>query len=370
MTTFRSIEGKLSLEEEEIEMLTARKGLKIGTGLILLNFLRGRFMSSNRYESVLSPAFWKAFWLTMRPYLIFVSGAAGLVGLAFIENPSLPRVALAFFPLFLSYGLGQALTDCFQMDTDRISSPYRPLIKGIVSRRQVLSVSLAGLCSGILILTFLNPVILFFGALAVFGLLNYTAFKRRWWAGPPWNSWIVALLPVMGRFVDRDYRLKEIFSLDGQHSLAFLFSVLAVFFAYANFVVMGYFKDISADRKTGYLTFPVVFGWKPAAVYSDLAAGAAALFAALALYSSGNLALPGIALFIAALAINFYAQVKIHRTQDESRSYGPIANVVRAFILYSAAIILTMKNSWIIFMAFFYLLFEYSLRNRPEKAQV
>jgi hypothetical protein len=32
--------------------------------------------------------------------------------------------SLAFFPFLLSYGLGQALTDCFQMDTDRISSPY------------------------------------------------------------------------------------------------------------------------------------------------------------------------------------------------------------------------------------------------------
>ena len=34
----------------------------------------------------------------------------------------------------------------------------------------------------------------------------------------------------------------------------------ATFFGYANFVLAGYFKDIEADRATGYRTFPVVFG--------------------------------------------------------------------------------------------------------------
>jgi 4-hydroxybenzoate polyprenyltransferase len=326
--------------------------------------------AKRNYERVSSLAFWKAFWLTMRPYLIFVSGAAGLVGLAFIENPSLPRVALAFFPLLLSYGLGQALTDCFQMDTDRISSPYRPLIQGIISRRQVMSVSLAGLVAGILVLTFLNPFILLPGALAVIGLLSYTRLKRKWWGGPPWNSWIVALLPVIGRLVDRDFRPQTIFSLAGEHALAFLLSLLAVFCAYANFVVMGYFKDISADRATGYRTFPVVFGWKAAAVYSDFVAGAAALFTGLALYALGKPGLPGIALFVAALAVNLQAQVKIHRTREEGKSYGPISNVVRSFILYSASIILTLQVNWIAFLAVFYLLFEYSLRRRPETSQV
>ena len=37
-------------------------------------------------------------------------------------------------------------------------------------------------------------------------------------------------------------------------------ALLAVFFGYANFVLAGYFKDVDADRATGYHTLPVVFG--------------------------------------------------------------------------------------------------------------
>ncbi len=135
-------------------MLAAKKNIKIRIGLILLNLLRGNFMANNRYAEILSFTFWKAFWSTMRPYLLFVSGGAGLVGLAFIKDLGSVTVLLAFVPLFLSYGLGQALTDCFQMDTDALSSPYRPLIKGIISRRQVLSVSFVGLTLAISIMVY------------------------------------------------------------------------------------------------------------------------------------------------------------------------------------------------------------------------
>lgn len=327
-------------------------------------------MAGKQYLSVSGPAFWKAFWLTMRPHLIFVSGAAGLVGLSFIENPRMERIVLGFIPLFFSYGLGQALTDCFQTDTDAFSSPYRPLIKGIISRNQVIAVSLIGLTLAVSILTYLNPVILVFGVMAVLGLLAYTRFKRRWWGGPPWNSWIVALLPVMGRLVDSESRIKTTISLRDQPSASFFLAVLAIFFAYANFVVIGYFKDISADRKTGYLTFPVVFGWKPAAVYSDITALAAASFTASTLYSIGEFNIFGLTIFITAVVINLHAQVVIHRLRDENKAYRPIANVVRAFILYCASVVVTLKAEWIIFLAVFYLFFEIALKNRPEKRQV
>lgn len=327
-------------------------------------------MVTHQYASLLSVTFWKSFWTTMRPYLIFVSGAAGLVGLAFIEAPEITRVGLAFIPLFISYGLGQALTDCFQMDTDAISSPYRPLVRGIISRKQVLALSLVGLTAGIVILGYLNPIILIFGTLAVLGLLTYTTLKRTWWGGPPWNSWIVALLPIMGRLVDRQYGIGDILRVEDSYSLAFLSAVLAIFFGYANFVVMGYFKDISADRKTGYNTFPVVFGWQPAAVYSDVTALLAALFTGIAIFLIGNFNIVAVTIFAIALVLSFYAQIKIHRTRDESKTHGPIANVVRTFILFCAAMIVALKTDWIIFIVIFYSLFELNLRFRPEKTQV
>jgi geranylgeranylglycerol-phosphate geranylgeranyltransferase len=327
-------------------------------------------MKKKDIYSFFSIKFWRAYLITMRPYLLFVSGSAGLVGLAFIKEPDIIRTILAFIPLFLSYGLGQALTDCFQTDTDAISSPYRPLVKGIISKKQVLSVSLTGLLAAVIILAYLNPKIIIFGILSVIGLLTYTYLKRTWWGGPPWNSWIVALLPIMGRFTNRDYHIKELVNLGNPYSLSFFLAVAAVFFAYANFVVMGYFKDISADRKTGYNTFPVVFGWKPAAIYSDLTALAAAILTGCVLFLSGKFNIWGIGIFVIATVINLYAQIKLHLTRVESKTHGPIGNVVRSFILYCIAMIVSLKYDWIIIIVVFYLLFELTLKIRPEKSQV
>jgi geranylgeranylglycerol-phosphate geranylgeranyltransferase len=329
-----------------------------------------KMTAASAHARIWSPGFWKAYWTTMRPYLIFISGAAGLVGLAFIQEPSLFRLVAGFIPLFLSYGLGQALTDCFQMDTDALSSPYRPLIKGTIRRNEVSIISLVGLASGILILGLLNPVVLIFGTLAVFGLLLYTKFKRTWWGGPPWNSWIVALLPIMGRLIGKESQVGEIFHCGGSRSLPFLLSVLAVFFAYANFVVMGYLKDISADRRTGYRTFPVVFGWKKNIFYSDGLALSAAALTGTALCVSRQINIVGILVFALALIINLYAQVRIHQTIDENKAHGPITHVVRAFILYCGSIIITQKIHWAFFFFGFYLLFEFTLGSRPEERQV
>lgn len=319
---------------------------------------------------LLSRGFLRSYLITMRPYLLFISGAAGLVGLAFIENPTIVRSILAFIALFLSYGLGQALTDCFQTDTDAISAPYRPLVQGLISRKQVLIVSLGGLAIGVLIMGFLNPVILIFAILAVVGLLTYTPFKRTWWGGPPWNSWIVALLPIMGRLVDKGFSISNIINWKQPQSLAFFLAIIAIFFGYANFVVMGYFKDISADKKTGYHTFPVVFGWKSAAINSDLTALAAAVITGFSLYVSGKNNIWGIAMFIVAVATNLHAQIRLHLTRDEQKTHGPIENVVRAFILYCSAIIVTHKLNWLIPIIVFYIVFEFILKLRPEKKQV
>ncbi len=314
--------------------------------------------------------FWAAYWMTMRPYLLFVSGAAGLVGLSFVQQSSLTNLALAFVPLFFSYGFGQALTDCFQTDTDSLSSPYRPLVRGIVSKRQVAVVSLLGLLLCVLILMKLNLAMLIPGLFAVLGLLTYTFLKRTWWGGPPWNSWIVALLPIMGRLSEPNSSISSLFNFQDTLTIPFVFAVAAVFFGYANFVIMGYFKDISADRSTGYRTFPVVFGWTPAAIYSDVTAFGAALSVAVFMVVQKVLPISGIVVFALALAINIYAQLKIHLTRDEAKSHRPIANVVRAFVLYCLAIVVVCKPHWLAMLFIYYALFEFTLWKRPERSQI
>src|SRR4051794_4355991 len=93
---------------------------------------------------IFSFTFWQAYIIQMRPYLFFVSGIAGATGIAMASGPATPvwKIIVAFIPFFLGYGFGQALTDCFQTDTDKLSAPYRPLSKGIISIRAVLTVSI------------------------------------------------------------------------------------------------------------------------------------------------------------------------------------------------------------------------------------
>lgn len=315
-----------------------------------------------------TPRFLRDYVVTMRPYLLFVSGAAGLVGLSFAPDMPLPRVAVAFVALFLSYGFGQALTDCFQTDTDSLSAPYRPLVRGAITRRQVLTVSMAGLTVVVVALCALNPWILVPGAAAVVGLLTYTSLKRTWWGGPPWNSWIVALLPVMG-WLCGGGSPASLWNLVAGAPRVFLAAVLAVFFGYANFVVMGYFKDISADRKTGYRTFPVVFGWQPAAVYGDVTAALSAGLAAWVVSRAGWGAW-SIVFLAAGVALHVFAQVSVHRASDERAVGAPIAHGVRALVLYCAAISASNHVAWVPALLVFYVLFELVLRLRPQEAQV
>ena len=106
---------------------------------------------------VTSWRFWRAFGVTMRPYLLFVSGASGMVGLALAPALGGLVLVLAALPFFLSYGLGQAITDTFQTDTDALSSPYRPLVRGEITRAQVLVLSLCALLAIGLLFALLNP---------------------------------------------------------------------------------------------------------------------------------------------------------------------------------------------------------------------
>jgi geranylgeranylglycerol-phosphate geranylgeranyltransferase len=202
--------------------------------------------------------FWSNYLIQMRPYLFFVSGMAGLAGMSVLPDLKLSSVysLLLLFAFFFSYGFGQALTDCYQTDTDQISAPYRPLSRGILSIQHVKYTSIIGLFAAAFIIVTHNFYNLFLCALSIIGLWSYSYFKRNYWfAGPFYNGWIVALLPIIG------YLASSKLSINHTIDKNILIVALLTFFSYTNFVLIGYLKDITADEHTGYKTFPVVFGW-------------------------------------------------------------------------------------------------------------
>jgi 4-hydroxybenzoate polyprenyltransferase len=300
-------------------------------------------------------SFPRMYWVTLRPYLFFVSGAAGAVGLA-ISGADGGRAAMAFAAFFFSYGFGQAATDVFQTDTDAISSPYRPLTQGLIRGRDVLAVSLTGLAICGLVLAVLSPWNVVLSGLAAAGLMTYTPCKRRWWAGPWWNSWIVALLPWMG-------------ALCAGRGRAPVAAMASVFGSYAVFVLLGYLKDVSADRRTGYQTLPVQAG-----IRATVLASAGFLLVGMAgsawLLSGYRGRIPGIALALCGVAASAAAHVVAWRNGTEHEVHGAIAWCVRGFILMHLGEALAARPEWWPAVPLFYAAFELTLRRRPERTQI
>lgn len=317
-------------------------------------------MSTKPYP-VSSFQFWKAYLVHCRPYLFFVSGIAGLSGMVLAGGNDATewRFWLAFVPFFIGYGLGQALTDTFQTDTDKLSAPYRPLSQGIVTPEAIRWVSLIGLfgCGASLVL--LNLGNLLFMVLTIAGLATYTHFKKNYWlGGPPYNACIVALLPLTGFLAAGGGSFNSLNNSD----LILLASLS--FFSYANFVLMGYLKDISADRATGYLTFPVKFGWNATVWLGDLLVILSVLLSFVLVKNSTT----GLVLLAIGSAIAIAGQLFAHLTSNKSEHNArfPIEATVRNFLLWHVS----REPNWLIATGAFYAAFEAFLYWRPERGQI
>jgi len=304
----------------------------------------------------------------MRPYLLFVSGITGIVGLSFAPSISLIGTIILFVVFFLSYGFGQALTDCFQIDTDSLSSPYRPLTRGVIRKTDVLIISLIGLIFIGFTLTIFSFVNLFLCLLAILGLATYTYFKKLWWAGPFYNAWIVSLLCLIA-FIAGGGNLKIA-------ETSFYLLLLAVLFGYANFVLSGYFKDISADRKTGYNTLPVVYNLYFSKIVSDIFALLTVILCAVILFNTLNKDFMHVEHIIAAIFFVFgcimsiVAQIKLHKVFDEKQAHIAISPVVHCYILLLASVTVVQKPTWMIFLCIFYVGFIITMKLRPMKEQI
>jgi geranylgeranylglycerol-phosphate geranylgeranyltransferase len=266
----------------------------------------------------------RALWVTSRPYLMFVSGAAALPGLA-LGRGAIAHVVLAFVALFVSYGLGQALTDVFQTDTDALSAPERPLVQGTISKRTVLIASLGGLTVCAAVIVSLSPAAALPAAMAIAMLATYTPLKRRWWGGPPWNSAVVALLPLLGSMAGGT-GLAEALA-----DSAVRVAMLSSFGTYSAFVLLGYLKDVEADRATHYDTVAVRFG-RRATVLASAVFATLGLAASLWLVQSRLMVSAGTALWCIGAVVLLGAHVLAWRSTADDDAWPGIQASVHGFV--------------------------------------
>jgi 4-hydroxybenzoate polyprenyltransferase len=144
-------------------------------------------------------------------------------------------------------------------------------------------------------------------------------------------------------------------------------TLLAVFFGYANFVLSGYFKDISADAATGYRTLPVAFGRSIAAKVSDFLAAVTSLCAMMAL---GEITLASLSLMVGGTAALLLGQIQLHRISNDAEAHRAITPVVHGYILVLSGIAVSHKPEWMLLLLVFYGGFVVTMGIRPAKHQI
>jgi geranylgeranylglycerol-phosphate geranylgeranyltransferase len=336
--------------------------------------------SDRRPAALASLEFLRAYVTTMRPYLLFVSGITGIVGMSLVPGVQDAAAAVVGIAFFLSYGFGQALTDCFQLDTDAISAPYRPLVQARVRRTHVLIVSGFGLIAVGTVLVTANPWNLPLVLTMIAGLATYTWFKRRWWAGPAYNACIVAALCGTGVLAGIGLPGSGAAGFGGNAggatgSVAFssapvVGTVAAVFFGYANFVLAGYFKDVEADRATGYLTLPVVAGRTIASIVSDGLALATIGASAVAVAAADSQTILGWIFLAAGAGELLLGQTRLHRVRTDRDAHRAIAPIVHAYVLLLSGVAACYRPDWAPMLIAFAGLYLITMRFRPERYQI
>jgi 4-hydroxybenzoate polyprenyltransferase len=317
-------------------------------------------MTMHRFPNA---GFWPRYLITVRPWLCLVSGSAGLVGLSLAPNVSTLKLAVGGILFLATYGLGQALTDTTQTDTDALSAPERPLPRGELHIGDVRWVSLAGLTVFAVVFGWMNPWTLLVSGVAVVGAVTYTPLKRRWWGGPPWNSWIVAFLVWIGVLVGGGD------PLTGVMRPGVLAAMGSTFFGYAVFVLIGYLKDVDSDSQTGYQTIAVRFGRRAAVVASAVSA-AASVACSLLLVAATS---PNVVALLAGglgVAATLVAHLRGWRVFADKEAWPAAVASVVGFVMLRAAEIAWVRPDLMWIAVGLALLVGPSLVIRPNREQV
>ena len=191
---------------------------------------------------------------SMRPYLFFISGMAGCMGVAFCgEKISIWRAVIVLFVVFVGWGVNQVINDLLGLNEDRINAPHRPLVTGSlpISSAVILSVLFFILGAGITLVLNAQALVLYFLAFALNIVYEYS--KRV----PFLGNIIFGLLLTPCLYYGAMCLNGKGIEIIADSKLA----VLALGIVLINITVAfyTYFKDYLGDRETGTKTIVVKF---------------------------------------------------------------------------------------------------------------
>lgn len=141
--------------------------------------------------------------------LPFSAGVCVILGeiLALGNLPSVSPLALGFFSMFLISATALILNDYFDLETDRVNAPQRPLPSGMVSKRDVVVLSIVTALLGLLaawMLSMTALIVVF--VIWVVGVLYNWRYKRTGLPGNLLVSFSVGMTFIFGGIaVDRPF---------------------------------------------------------------------------------------------------------------------------------------------------------------------
>ena len=196
-----------------------------------------------------------AYLKSMRPYLFFVSGMAGCLGLVFSGRPvSFGRAAAVLSVVFLGWGVNQVINDLLGLPEDKINAPHRPLVTGALPRRPAILLSMFLFILGGIVTFYLNPSALVLYLFVFILNIAYEFSKKIPWLGNIVFSLLLAPCLYYGAMcVNKEglgiFADKKLFLLA---TAIIMINIMAAFFTY--------YKDYRGDKAAGKKTVIVQLG--------------------------------------------------------------------------------------------------------------
>jgi geranylgeranylglycerol-phosphate geranylgeranyltransferase len=191
-------------------------------------------------------------WRLFRFELPLTAGVCVILGqlLALGQFPSIPEALLGFLAVFFISAAALILNDYFDLESDRINAPHRPLAAGLVTPREVVFLSIIVTALG-----FLASFLLGFTALLVAILVWVVGFLYNWRfkkAGL-WGNLMVSFSVGM-TFLFGGISVGQFFEP------AVWFFALLSFFINLGEEIAADAMDLEGDRQAGSHSLPVLLG--------------------------------------------------------------------------------------------------------------
>jgi len=217
----------------------------------------------------------RAIFVIIRPLNVLITMAAVYVGglIAFDAYYAMPLL-LASISAGLIAAFGNVVNDIFDIETDRLAKPFRPLPAQLLSVNAAIVIALALVAPGLALAALINPQCLLLASVAAIALLFYTpVYKGKGYYG----NLLVSFISALAFF----YGAAAVGHIDG----GLVPAVFAFLFHLGRELVKD-MEDVEADAAAGIGTGAVKYGLRATTVVA-IAVLTLLIIATLAPYLTG-----------------------------------------------------------------------------------